>query len=108
MAKQIRFTYEDVAYTLEFNRNAIRRMERNGFVADHIQSQPATMLPELFAGAFIMHHPYLKRDKIDAIFAKMTNRMKLIERLSEMYNEPILAMMDEPEEATGNVSWEEN
>lgn len=108
MAKQILFEYEGTRYTLEFNRNAIRKMERNGFIAENIQNQPMTILPELFAGAFIMHHPYIKRERIDKIFDKMTNRMKLIERLSEMYNEPILAMMDEPEEDAGNVSWEEN
>lgn len=108
MAKQILFEYEGTRYTLEFNRNAIRKMERAGFVAEDIQSKPMTVLPELFAGAFIMHHPYLKRERIDKIYEKMTNRMKLIERLSEMYQEPILAMMDEPEEDEGNVSWEEN
>lgn len=108
MAKQIRFEYEGTKYVLEFNRNAIRKMERSGFIAEEIQSKPMTVLPELFAGAFIMHHPYMKRERIDAIYDKMTNRMKLIERLGEMYNEPILAMMDEPEETEGNVSWEEN
>lgn len=108
MAKQILFEYEGTRYTLEFNRNAIRKMERSGFVAEDIQSKPMTVLPELFAGAFIMHHPYLKRERIDKIYEKMTNRMKLIERLGEMYQEPILAMMDEPEEDEGNVSWEEN
>lgn len=108
MAKQIRFEYEGTRYTLEFNRNVIRNMERRGFVVDDIQTKPMTVLPELFAGAFIMHHPYLKRDRIDQIYDKMTNRTKLIERLGEMYQEPLLAMLDEPEEHEGNVSWEEN
>ena len=108
MAKQIRFEYEGTHYTLEFNRNAIRTMERKGFVAEEIQTKPMTVLPELFAGAFIMHHPYLKRDRIDRIFDKMTNRLKLIERLGAMYNEPLEAMLDEPEESEGNVTWEEN
>ena len=31
------------------------------------------------------------------------DKMALIERLAEMYNEPIKAMLDEPEE--GNVEW---
>ena len=108
MGKQIRLTYEGVAYTLEFNRNAVRKMERNGFIASDIDKKPATVLPELFAGAFIMHHPYMKREKIDAIFEKTTNRMKLVERLGAMYNEPIEAMLEEPEEDAGNASWEEN
>ena len=108
MAKQIRLTFEGTTYTLEFNRNAIRKMERGGFIANDIDKKPATVLPELFAGAFIMHHPYMKRDKIDAIFEKTPNRMMLVERLGAMYNEPIEAMLDEPEEAAGNASWEEN
>ena len=33
----------------------------------------------------------------------MKDKMALIERLAEMYNEPIKAMLDEPEE--GNVEW---
>lgn len=108
MAKQIRLTFEGTTYTLEFNRNAIRKMERNGFVAADIERKPATVLPELFAGAFIMHQPYMKRDKIDAIFEKTTNRAKLVELLGTMYNEPIEAMLDEPEEGAGNANWEEN
>lgn len=108
MAKQIRFEYEGTNYVLEFNRNAIRKMERDGFVAADIQRKPMTILPDLFAGAFIMHQPYMKRDKIDKIFGKMKDRMKLVERLGVMFNEPLEAMLDEPEEDAGNVSWEEN
>ena len=40
---------------------------------------------------------------IDEIYSKMKDKMALIERLAEMYNEPIKAMLDEPEE--GNVEW---
>ena len=28
-----------------------------------------------------------------------------LDKLAEMYNEPILAMMDEPEESEGNLDW---
>ena len=42
---------------------------------------------------------------IDEIYANMPNKDKLIEKLAEMYNEPILALMEEPEDSAKNVDW---
>jgi hypothetical protein len=36
----------------------------------------------------------------------MTNKQDLLSKLAEMYNEPIQALMEEPEDAVGNVNWE--
>lgn len=105
MAKQINFEYEGNEYTLEFTRKSIEQMERQGFVASEITEKPMLTLPALFAGAFLAHHRYLKREIIDKIFDKFTNKQELIGKLAEMYNEPILALMDEPEESEGNIQW---
>lgn len=105
MAKQIKFSFEGRDYTLEFTRKAIDLMERQGFVASNISEKPISTLPAMFAGAFIAHHKFMKREDIDAIFAKMTNKEDLISKLADMYNEPILAMLEEPEESEGNVEW---
>ena len=40
-----------------------------------------------------------------AIFNRMTNKEELIGKLAEMYNEPIMALVEEPEESEGNVDW---
>ena len=80
-------------------------MERQGFVASDITDKPMTVLPALFAGAFLANHKFVKREVVDEIFSKMTNKTELIGKLSEMYNEPILALVDEPEEAEGNIEW---
>jgi hypothetical protein len=106
MAKQIKFEFEGNEYTLEFTRKSIENMEKNGFIASEITEKPMTVLPSLFAGAFLAHHRFVKRDTIDRIYDKMTNKQELIGKLSEMYNEPILALVDEPAEDEGNVSWE--
>ena len=106
MAKRIVFEFEGQEYTLEFTRKSIETMERQGFVASDIVEKPMTTLPTLFAGAFLAHHRYVKKDVIDAIFNRMTNKQELISKLAEMYNEPILALVDEPEEDEGNVIWE--
>lgn len=105
MAKQINFEYEGNEYTLEFTRKSIETLERQGFVASEITEKPILTLPALFAGAFLAHHRYLKREIIDKIFDKFTNKQELIGKLAEMYNEPILALMDEPEEDAGNIQW---
>lgn len=105
MAKQLRFDYEDKSYTLEYTRKTVTEMERNGFIANDITEKPMTVLPALFAGAFLAHHRFVKKDKIDDIFSHMTNKEDLIGKLAEMYNEPITALVEEPEENEGNVSW---
>lgn len=105
MAKQIIFNYEGKDYTLEFTRRTVKRMEDEGFVASDIDTRPMTLLPALFAGAFKAHHPFVKPDVIDKIFAVMPNKDELIGKLAEMYNEPIMSLMDEPEDSAGKVDW---
>ena len=80
-------------------------LEKQGFNIGDISEKPLTTLPALFAGAFLAHHRFTKRDVIDRIFEKMTNKMDLVMRLAEMYNEPIEALVDEPEESEGNLTW---
>ena len=105
MAKQLRFTYQGKEYCLEYTRKSVETMEKNGFVASDIQDKPMTTLPALFAGAFIANHRFIKQDVVNAIFAKMTNKGELIGKLAEMYNEPIMTLIDEPDEAEGNLDW---
>lgn len=105
MAKVLKFDYEDKSYTLEYTRKTVTEMERNGFVANDINDKPMTILPALFEGAFLAHHRFVKKDKIQDIFSHMTNKEDLIGKLAEMYNEPIVSLVEEPEENEGNVSW---
>lgn len=105
MNKQLCFTYKDKEYCLEFTRKSVEAMERKGFVASDIETKPITVLPALFAGAFLANHRFEKQETIDEIFSKMTNKSELISKLAEMYNEPIMALVNEPDESEGNVSW---
>lgn len=108
MAKKIKFTYNDRAYTLEYNRNSVRMLEKQGFRIDLIEAQPETMITMLFAGAFIMHHRNIVGNTklIEEMFRKFPNRDELITHLVDMYQEPVLALFDEPEEDEGNIQWE--
>ena len=109
MAKQL--TINDpttgVTYTLEYTRKTVEAMEKNGFVAADVERKPMTLLPALFAGAFLAHHRFVKRDVIDSIYARMNHKDELIAALVEMYNDPLLSLLDEPEQEgnEGNLSW---
>lgn len=105
MAKQLNFEFEDKAYTLEFTRKSLETMEKQGFSISDAERKPMSTLPELFAGAFLANHRYVKRDVVDRIFQSMTGKSELFGKLAEMYQEPLVALMDEPEESKGNVSW---
>lgn len=102
MGKSINFEFEGRTYTLEYNRAAIQAMEKRGFAASEMGDKPATMIPLLFEGAFVMHHRFEKAERIRQIYDQLTNKAELIGKLAEMYNEPLEAMMDNAE---GNVSW---
>ena len=106
MGKQINFEYKDKEYTLEYTRESVKQMEREGFVANDIVAKPMTTLPKLFAGAFKAHHRYdVKQKQIDEIFELFTNKQALIEKLAEMYAEPIETLMDDVNEGNAIV-WE--
>ena len=108
MAKTLTINYNDSEYTLEFTRKSIEILEKRGFKITDIQDKPVSTLPMLFAGAFIAHHKFAKPEVIEEIFSKLKNKEELLGKLAEMYSEPILAMMDEPEESEGNLDWETN
>lgn len=101
MAKQIIFTYKDKEYTLEFTRASILKLEARGFDISEVKSKPMTYLPLIFAGAFLAHHPYEKKEVVDEILAQFKDKETLFEKLGEMYNEPIRALTEEE----GNLEW---
>lgn len=104
--KQITFEYEGKEYTLEYTKNTVRQMERRGFVADDIATKPMTVIPDLFAGAFLSKHPQLKRDKVDKMYDAITGKQRLIRALTDMYNETVEGLLDEVDE--GNENWTPN
>ncbi len=108
MAKTITIPYNGTEYTLEFNRESVKLMERAGFDVELIRSKPMTMLPMLFEGAFHMHHRRADKEFIRKLYDKIKGKDELMTALIELYNEPLSALFDEPEESEGNVEWGKN
>ena len=106
--KQLTVTFEGKEYTLEYTRSAVRQMERRGFVADDIASKPMTIIPDLFAGAFLSKYPQLKREKIDQIFDSIVGKQKLLRALTLMYNDTIESLLDDGDAESGEENWTPN
>ena len=108
MAKQLNFEFRGKEYTLEYTRESIKQMEREGFVGGDIVNKPMTTLPKLFAGAFKAHHKFdTKQKQIDEMFDLFKNKNALIEKLAEMYAEPMETLMDDVDEGNA-ITWEAN
>ena len=109
MAKQLKFTFKDKEYVLEFTRRTVTEMEKKGFVAAEVENKPtqkqSAKLSVSTRASSCAHHRFEKKEVINEIFSHMTNKEELIGKLAEMYNEPIMALVEEPEESEGNVSW---
>ncbi len=108
MAKQLSFEYNGKEYTLEFTRESVKQMEREGFVANDVITKPMITLPKLFAGAFKANHKFdIKQKEIDQIFTQFKNKSALFEKLAEMYSEPMETLMDDTDEGNA-ITWDAN
>lgn len=54
-------------YTLEFSRKTISKTEQAGFDINRLESSSMTMIPLMWWGAFLMHHPQMTREQTDKI-----------------------------------------
>ena len=107
MGKQINFEYEGKQYTLEFTRESIKQMEREGFVLEDVARKPMLTLPIFFAGAFKAHHKFdTKQKKIDEIFEKFSNKQALFSKLLDMYQYPMVTMIDEESDEGNAIAWD--
>ena len=103
---KINLTYEKKEYVLEYNRQSVKTMESQGFVLEELTTKPMTMIPLLFAGAFIKNHSGkdgVKRKVIDEIFEEIGDKTALMEALMEMYADTLASLTDGNSE--GNVTW---
>ena len=103
---KINLTYEKKEYVLEYNRQSVKTMESQGFVLEELTTKPMTMIPLLFAGAFIKNHSGkdgVKRKVIDEIFEEIGDKTALMEALMEMYADTLGSLTEGNGE--GNVTW---
>ncbi len=100
---QINFDYEGKHYCLEYNREAVKRMEAAGFKPGESGATPLIELDMLWAGAFYKNHRSVSSRVIEKLLDKMGSKDKLLDALRRMVSETYNSLIDEDDE--GNVEW---
>ena len=106
MNKKIEFEDNGKKYVLEYNREAIEIMERQGFVASEMVKKPMTMLPLAFQGLFYKNHKDVRKSFIDECYNRFPNKSELIEAIADMISETYNSLTDENvDNEKGNLDW---
>ena len=107
MNKKIEFNYDGVDFTLEYDRNAVIYMEKEGLDISAIQTKPLTMIEILWKGAFLKNHKRTNIDTIQKIYDSIPNKSDLNAALSEMFLETYSALIGDSENTDDakNIVW---
>lgn len=106
MNTKINLTYDGVSYTLEYDRMTIKMLEKAGFQYEDFLDKPLTNVELAFTGAFVKNHPKMQQATIDKIYQSCPDKQGLIGALSKMINECYETLLSDPEEKSGNATWE--
>ena len=76
-------------YVLDFNRETLFSMDRDGFKLDEVTDFPATNVPRLFYYSFRKNHRKMSRQQTDRILYDVLHGLtpKMLERLILLYNQ---------------------
>ena len=87
-------------YTLEFNRKSVIKAEQAGLDINQLESKSMTMIPILFWGAFLMHHPHMTREQTDKILFDGLGGMSADEMtyIGKLYAEPFNTLVSGEDE----------
>ena len=106
MSKQIEFEYQDKKYCLEYNRDAIKIMEKQGFDVESFTNKPMTMIELAFQGAFLKNHRNVKMTLIQEIYDNISQKRELANELITMVGETYNSLFDDTNgDETKNISW---
>lgn len=83
----------DEVYELDFNRETLFTMDRDGFKIDEVTDFPTTMIPKLFYYAFRKNHRKMTRAQTDKILRDDLHGItpKILERLMLLYNQAAMS-----------------
>lgn len=107
LAKYLTFDYHGTTYTMEYNRRSVEVLQKQlGVDVTELVKGNVNILdlPAMFRCSLILHHPNMKQETVDMLFAAMGDRAGLLRALSEMILGTVNTLYEEPK--SGNViSW---
>lgn len=92
---------ESREYTLEFSRKTVAKTEAAGFDINCLESKSMSMIPLMFWGAFLMHHPYMTKEQTDKILFDGLGGLSGDElaHLGKLYAEPFNTLIAKEDSA---------
>jgi hypothetical protein len=88
----------DKTYILELNRNSIKWLEANGFVAEEFERKPLTFIDLLFTSGFVKNNPAITVNEgamlLDKYESEGGDVQEIIDFLADEYKTFILALTD--------------
>ena len=80
-------------YELDFNRETLFVMDRDGFKIEEVADYPATNIPKLFFYSFRKNHRKMTKAQTDRILQEVLHGVtpKILERLILLYNQAATA-----------------
>ena len=106
MNKKIEFEKDGQKYVLEYTRESVALMEKQGFEVDELIKKPMLMLPLAFQGLFYKNHRRVNRQFIDQIYDGFKDKDKLLNTIAEMLEECYTSLTENTEgENEGNIDW---
>lgn len=106
MSRKIEFDYEKEHYVLEYNREAIKYIEQQGFVIGEVETKPATMIELAFRGAFFKNHKDISINKVNEIFDNIGDKTSLSSNLMAMIGETYNTLLDKnAKNSEKNITW---
>jgi hypothetical protein len=105
MAKTIEIKDGKKTYKLGFNREIVRRLNRDGFNPGEESGHRIDDMFVLIRAAFEMYNPDATEDEIFELWGRLTDKEKLYNVLMEMFVEPVNVLGEPDENAEGNLGW---
>lgn len=102
---QITFDYKGNHYCLEYNREAVKRMEAAGFKPGESGATPLIELDMLWAGAFYKNHRRTSSRVIEEILDAMNEKEKLLDALRRMVAETYNSLIEDKGDEGNGISW---
>lgn len=85
-------------YVLELNRNSIKWLEANGFVAEEFERKPLTYIDLLWTSGFVKNYPTMTINEGATLLDKYESEggdiQEIIDFLADEYKNFILALTD--------------
>ncbi len=87
-------------YTLEFSRKTVAKTEDAGLDVNRLDAASMTMIPLMFWGAFLMHHPHMNKEQTDKILFDGLGGLKPeeLEHLGKLYAAPFQTLIVKEDE----------